>query len=96
MYYVGFLFSALLSLVVAGCVSPGLGVRKLYVDQGTQVYEASCNGTRHTVGDCKSQAYETCQGRFKELSKDSRDTAMVVSGTMYPIINRSLQFVCDN
>jgi len=85
----------LLSLfLILGC-SHGLGVRPLYMENGTQVYEAQCNTTRHTIGDCKRQASETCGGNFIELGKDSRDSAAVMNGTMYPIVNRSLQFKCN-
>ena len=84
-----------LLFTVQGCESYGLGVRQLYVDNGKQVYEAQCNTTRHTIGDCKSQAYQTCKGPFTELSHDARDTAMVMNGSMYPVVNRSIQFVCN-
>lgn len=77
-----------------GCAL-GKGVRPVYENKGAQVFEATCNGTGRTMGDCYAQAAKTCDGNFEPVNNDSSSTAMISNGNLIPIQKRNLLFQCS-
>ncbi|MBQ7660078.1 MAG: hypothetical protein IJS26_05025 [Alphaproteobacteria bacterium] len=73
----------------------------LYSGAGGAVYEAKCNGYRHTMGECYQLANQTCFGKFEVLNKSEKtfsDTFFdgdAVSDVATKI-KRNLIFYCKN
>lgn len=62
----------LLSLFLAGCESIFPQSKYLYDSPNGPVYEAYCNGTYKTLGDCYQKAGQICNGNFQIMNKSDR------------------------
>jgi hypothetical protein len=67
-------------LILSGC-NIGLSNRQLYIDPqtNTAVYEATCNGTRRTIGDCIIEANKTCPNGFNIVTSSDRTVGSLSS-----------------
>jgi hypothetical protein len=82
----------LLTLMLSGCMT----TRMAYVQNGTEVYEANCNGLARTIADCYAQASKKCNGKFKEVNKDQTNTLAPYGNSFVPVTKRSLMFICQD
>ena len=66
----------LLPLMLGACAQ--VYSEPLYQDRsGVQVYQAFCNGTRHSIGDCYKQAAADCMGEFDIIQKEKDKTGSI-------------------
>ena len=60
--------------------SLGLYSEPLYTTpDGNTVYQATCNGTRRSIGDCYRLAAQQCFGNFEIINQDKENTGSVDS-----------------
>lgn len=73
----------LLALICSACVTS----RPLYTEtNGEMVYEANCDGTAFSIGDCYKKASEDCPNGFDVKDKAADEWAR----------SRKLVYVCKN
>jgi hypothetical protein len=71
-----------------------MGVKEIIGPDGDRIYEAKCNGTARTIGDCYAQAGETCRGEYTILNSSSDLNYMAISGNVTPLVSRQILFKC--
>jgi len=92
-------------LLLAGCSSLSPHVEYLYDSSNGPVYEAYCNGTANTIGQCYQLAANKCGGDFKIMNKSekyqkgskNRNNANEYDfdyWNQYPTVKRNLIFYC--
>jgi hypothetical protein len=84
----------LMTSLMGSCAFPGLGVREIVGPNSETVYEAKCNGTARTYGDCFQQASETCHGPYTVVDKSGDQSTLYTNGSLITIIKRQIFFVC--
>lgn len=80
---------------LTGC-GLGKGTRVISSIDGAKLYEAKCNGTGRTIGDCYSQASDVCGGEFEIVDKDESSGVVTTSpGNVISTRNRAIIFKCS-
>lgn len=80
-------FLLVVPLFLSGCI--GLGVDELYMNKGTQVYRAKCNGILRDIGDCLQLASEKCGGDFEVLLSQQEEVGSSGGAYGYSQLNAS-------
>jgi hypothetical protein len=102
------LFGLLLILgVTASCAALHLGVKHSHQESGKEIYEAKCNSTHYSIGDCRRQASKVCNGKFSVVGSESVNTGSYntasatnfgstaqASGYSVNGLKRSMMFYC--
>jgi hypothetical protein len=68
------------TLTLTACAT----VKPSHMLDGKQVYEAKCNGTARTIGDCHKLASKQCDGKFD----------VVETSHSGHLVHRNMLFTC--